>query len=167
MKCQNCSNQATVHLTDIINKKKREVHLCESCARKQNLIPNQQPEMSIPALLQYLVAQSAAHLLTHDPDQSACPHCGMKYTQFRAKGRLGCPKDYEVFSSALEPLLDRIHRRIRHVGKVPASIRRRSVLVQKEELQSRLHKAVAEERYEDAARLRDQLRSLGGTDEPR
>ena len=40
--------------------------------------------------------------------------------EFRAQGRLGCPHDYEVFRTGLEPLLQRIHRADRHVGKSPA-----------------------------------------------
>ena len=39
MKCQICDNPATVHLTDFVNKKKRELHLCTKCARERNLIP--------------------------------------------------------------------------------------------------------------------------------
>jgi len=35
MKCQFCPNPATVHLTEIVNKTKVEMHLCESCARKR------------------------------------------------------------------------------------------------------------------------------------
>ncbi|HUW57720.1 MAG TPA: hypothetical protein VMZ92_13860 [Planctomycetota bacterium] len=36
--CQICKkNVATVHLTEIIKDKKREIHLCEGCARKKGL----------------------------------------------------------------------------------------------------------------------------------
>ncbi len=38
MKCQFCPNPATVHLTDIINQKKREMHLCDACAREPDLV---------------------------------------------------------------------------------------------------------------------------------
>ena len=44
--------------------------------------------------------------------------------EFRAEGRLGCPHDYDVFRGGLAPLLQRIHRSDRHVGKTP----QRSVL---------------------------------------
>lgn len=40
MKCMFCDNPASVHLTERgSKKKKREVHLCEACARKHNLVP--------------------------------------------------------------------------------------------------------------------------------
>ena len=38
MKCQRCSNDASVHLTDIVNGKKRETHLCQDCAEKQDVV---------------------------------------------------------------------------------------------------------------------------------
>jgi protein arginine kinase activator len=41
MKCMFCDRQATVHLTDIVNKKKRQAHLCEECARERGLLPEQ------------------------------------------------------------------------------------------------------------------------------
>src|SRR5437899_2121081 len=56
VKCQFCNNQATVHVTDIANKRKRELHLCEKCARKHNLIPDQPtPHVDLKALLGLLI----------------------------------------------------------------------------------------------------------------
>jgi len=80
--------------------------------------------------------------------------------EFRQQGRLGCPHDYAVFRAGLEPLLDRIHRSVRHVGKSP---RRRDAAALAEhaevvELRRRLREAVQAEAYEEAARLRDLLR---------
>lgn len=167
MRCHYCDNPATVHLTDIINKKKREVHLCEACARKHHLIPEPQQDLNIPALLQFLLGQAGKALKGGaDPNNLTCPHCGIKYAQFRAHGRLGCPEDYEVFRAALEPLLERVHRKTRHAGKVPGRLRAARREAELRELRDRLHEAVREERYEDAARLRDRIRALGSADEP-
>ena len=55
VKCQFCSNPATVHLTDIVNKQKKELHLCQSCAEKQQLLKQQ--ELNLPAILQTLIGQ--------------------------------------------------------------------------------------------------------------
>jgi protein arginine kinase activator len=167
MKCHFCENPATVHLTDIINKKKRELHLCEACARENNLIPEPAQELNIPALLQFLLGQAQNELAKKGSDGTACPHCGIKYAQFRAQGRLGCPEDYEVFRAAIEPLLEKIHRHTRHSGKVPARFRGQRLEADRKELQGQLQEAVHEERFEDAARLRDQIRSMGTADESR
>src|SRR5947209_19961835 len=115
-KCQSCSSQATFHFTDIVNGHKKEVHLCQSCAEQKQLVKKQ--ELNFPAILQNLIGQHIGQL-TDELARLTCPACGIKYMEFRAEGRLGCPHDYEVFRVGLEPLLQRIHRATRHVGKAP------------------------------------------------
>ena len=39
MKCDNCNNPATVHLTEIKHGKKIEKHLCEQCAAQNEGLP--------------------------------------------------------------------------------------------------------------------------------
>jgi protein arginine kinase activator len=163
MKCQSCSNPATVHLTDIVNGHKKEVHLCEACAEKQELIKNQ--DLNLTAILQTVIGQHISQL-TDELARLTCPACGIKYMEFRAEGRLGCPHDYEVFRAGLEPLLQKIHRAERHVGKKPRR-QPRSAAWQAElvELRHQLRTAVEAEAYEEAARLRDLLRQKEATDE--
>jgi protein arginine kinase activator len=163
VKCQFCSNPATVHLTDIVDLHKKELHLCQSCAEKHQLIHKQ--ELNLPAILKNLIGQ---HLgpQTDELARLTCPACGIKYMEFRAQGRLGCPHDYVVFRAGLAPLLQRIHRSDRHVGKAP----HRSVLPPERqaelvELRRRLQRAIKAEAYEEAARLRDLLRKKEATDE--
>ncbi len=159
MKCQFCQQKATIHLTDIVNKKKHEVHLCDECAREHELIPDDKQEVNVPAMLHFLVAQSRDEKRKQSIDGEACPACGQKYAQFRAQGRLGCPAEYEVFRSALEPLLERIHRHLRHVGKVPRRYRQGLQERERAELRTLLDAAVREERYEEAVALRDRIRA--------
>jgi protein arginine kinase activator len=92
-----------------------------------------------------------------------CPACGIKYMEFKAEGRLGCPRDYQVFQKALEPLLQRIHRAMRHVGKIPPHATRNAA-VQSElmDLRQKLREAIDVEAYEEAARLRDLIREKEG-----
>jgi protein arginine kinase activator len=162
MKCQCCSNPATYHFTDIVGGKKKEVHLCEQCAEQQNLIKQQ--ELNLPAILQTLIGQHVGQL-TDELARLTCPACGIKYMEFRAAGRLGCPHDYEVFRLGLTPMLEKIHRATRHVGKVPR--RRPSAAAQAEllELRQQLRAAVDAEAYERAAQLRDLLRQKEAADE--
>jgi protein arginine kinase activator len=163
MKCQCCTSPATVHLTDIVNGQKKELHLCQACAEQQQLLKQQ--ELNLPAILQTLIGQHLGHL-TDELARLTCPACGIKYMEFRAEGRLGCPNDYEVFRAGLEPLLLRIHRSGKHVGKAPRH-RRYSTAFQAEliDLRQQLRTAVDAEAYEDAARLRDLIRQKEATDE--
>jgi protein arginine kinase activator len=164
MKCQSCSSKATVHFTDIIKGNKKEVHLCQSCAEQKQLIKNQ--ELNFPAILQNLIGQHVGQL-TDALARLTCPACGIKYMEFRAEGRLGCPNDYEVFRVGLEPLLQRLHRSLRHKGKTPRhgpSLGMTSAEVI--ELRNRLREAVETENYEEAARLRDLIRQKEAADGP-
>jgi protein arginine kinase activator len=161
MKCFYCEQVATIHLTDIVNTTKREMHLCDRCARQKKLIPDgPSPELNLSALVQIIMAQAADEMAT----TLECPDCGIGYAAFRADGRLGCPTDYDAFRTALEPLLERIHRSIHHDGKTPRSAVLRSELSR---LREELNAAIAAESFERAAELRDLIRTKEGADESR
>ena len=170
MKCQFCDNLATNHFTEIVKstKSKREMHLCEQCAREHDLIPDQPtPHVNVKALLGLFAGPLSPGEKAANPVALTCPACGLQYGEFRAEGRLGCPEDYEAFRSALEPLIERIHRSVVHAGKMPQAVRRQAREAELRDLRERLTAAVAAERYEDAARLRDLVRQKEASDEPR
>jgi protein arginine kinase activator len=164
VKCQVCgARPATVHLTDIVQAQKKELHLCEGCAEGQQLVQDKQ--LNLPAILQALLGQHVGPQ-TGELARRACPACGIRFMEFRAQGRLGCPHDYDVFRDGLEPLLRRIHRAVKHAGKAPrrggAAGRGAELL----ELRRRLRAAVDAEEFEEAARIRDLLRKREAGDEP-
>jgi protein arginine kinase activator len=162
VKCQFCSNPATVHLTDLVKNQKQELHLCQACAEAQHLVQKQ--ELNLPAIVQNLIGQHLGQA-TGELARLTCPACGIGYMEFRAQGRLGCPHDYDVFRTGLVPLLQRIHRAGHHVGKSPRKrhdARRETELM---ELRRQLRQAVDDEAYEEAARFRDLLRKKEATDE--
>jgi protein arginine kinase activator len=163
VKCQSCSNPATVHLTNIVNGQKTVSHLCQACAEQQQLIKHQ--ELNLPAILQTVIGQQLGQSID-ELARLVCPSCGIKYMEFKAQGRLGCPHDYEVFQSALEPLLQKIHRSTRHEGKAPRNAERNAARhAEIVNLRQQLRAAVESEAYEEAARLRDLLRVKEAGDE--
>jgi protein arginine kinase activator len=165
MKCKFCASPATIHLTDIVQKKKREMHLCEACAREKNLISDSPQGLNIPAIVQLALSHLPAPARPAVAD-AVCPECQTPYAHFRAHGRLGCPHDYEAFRALLEPLLEKVQSNAaRHVGKVPRRLRGRMISARRTELEAQLQTAIAAERYEEAARLRDAIRLLGAEHE--
>lgn len=167
--CQFCDDPATVTLTEIVNKKKRVLRLCERCARRHNLIPPAsapEPQVDVKSLLGLLAAVSPAPHAA-DPAALTCPDCGLQYGEFRATGRLGCPAEYDAFRPALEPLLARIHRADAHAGKAPRAVRAARRAAALAELRRRMAAAARAEDYTEAARLRDAIRLEEGADEPR
>jgi protein arginine kinase activator len=164
MKCQYCSNPATVHLTKLVKKQKLELHLCETCAEKHQSPP---AELSLSSILESVIGQHVSPV-AEELSRLICPTCGIKYMEFRADGRLGCPADYEVFRAGLVPILQRIHRATRHAGKVPrGAARDANATAELLDLRQQLRRAVRDEDYERAAALRDLIRQKEGSDEPR
>jgi len=166
MKCDFCSESATVHITDMSNGKYRVLHLCSGCAEKEKQGDLKQ-QLNVEQIVKGIIAAYAGDLVG-ELAKLACPYCGTKYMEFRAKGRLGCPADYQVFAKGIMPMLSRIHGSTEHKGKCPA--RGSSIAGPKAELirlRRELRAAVECENYEQAARLRDQIRSQEAVHESR
>ena len=109
-------------------------------------------------LAQYLATGSVEIAPKED---KVCPMCEMTFSEFRNQQRLGCPHDYEVFREELLPLLEAIHGETTHCGKVPkrapGDSHRQAEIIK---LRHELKRAVADEAFETAAGLRDQIREL-------
>lgn len=85
----------------------------------------------------------------------------MKFVEFRNHGRLGCPHDYEAFREELLPLLESVHGETKHAGKAPRRLpRAKSGQLELAQLRRKLQQSISEEKYEDAARLRDRIKEL-------
>jgi protein arginine kinase activator len=183
-KCDHCDHEATVHEMTVRNGVKIEKHLCESCAASQGI--SGQPSAPINELIKHYVL---SHGLTPIPTTTAaagraqvCPTCRMTFNEFRQHGLLGCPSCYLVFEGQLGPLLERAHDGgIKHSGKLPKRLLGRPGQAQTppaktaaprpmldiEDRAARLRKirkqlelAVAAEKYEEAAKLRDELKKM-------
>ncbi len=159
--CQYCGQPATIHLTDILNKIKKESHLCEACAKAKKILPEVggSLQLNVQALVQLILGQHRDRS-ADDPESLVCPDCGMKFVEFRAVGRLGCPLDYSAFAVPLAQLLGKIHRSTEHRGKMPQG---RAASAELERLRRDLKAAVADEEYERAAELRDRIRQKEAT----
>jgi protein arginine kinase activator len=162
MKCEVCQKQqAVVHLTDVSNNQKREMHLCEDCAKEKGVTikSHMNKDPNFPEFLTQLVeSQTEA---TTDEKDIRCPRCGITYRKFRSTGKFGCPNDYNVFRKGLLNLLEKIHQKVQHVGKIPSRVSD-NLARQKElnQLREELSRAVETEAYEKAAEIRDRIYSL-------
>ncbi|UCG35719.1 MAG: UvrB/UvrC motif-containing protein [Candidatus Omnitrophota bacterium] len=154
MLCDIChKNMATVHLTEIVNDKVVEMHICQKCAKsKAEELKNQ---LSISELLSGLMDIEG---ISETRPALKCPVCGMSYADFKKQGRLGCENCYATFKDRLFPLLRKVHGTTRHSGKVPGAVAKVSASERLEELKKRLERAIEMEEYEEAARLRDEIK---------
>ncbi|MBI3324995.1 MAG: UvrB/UvrC motif-containing protein [Candidatus Omnitrophica bacterium] len=160
MVCDSCKQQqATVHLTEIVNDQMTELHLCETCANQKGA------QVESHFGLADLLAGLADFGKTQEPEEEtttkACPSCGMTYEDFRKVGRLGCADCYGTFKRSLASLLKRIHGSPHHLGKAPVRLvkppKAKSELA---DMKRRLERAIEMEEFEEAARLRDQIREM-------
>jgi len=161
MLCENCQkNEATIHLTEIVDGARSEMHLCEHCAQEQGIAVKSQ--IPINELLGSLLASqpSDEELFGLSDKELSCPHCGFTLEQYRKEAVLGCPYDYEIFEKALLPLIKKAHNgKTTHRGKVPSKMPEDAKKqVEISNLRQQLESAVQSEDYELAAKLRDKIK---------
>lgn len=173
MLCESCQqNEATVHLTEIVQKFKKETHLCEGCAESRGL--PFKPQFSVKEFLGNLgqtEGAAGASAAAAGPAKAApaaaepsepCPACGITFSEFKSTGRFGCWRDYGHFRKGVVALLEKIHGASQHRGHVPVRLGQR---LEREKLlagyQRELAQAVEREDYERAAQLRDKIKALG------
>src|SRR5476651_2041416 len=161
LKCDLCSKPATVHLTQILNNKVHKVDLCEECAQAKGVT-----DPSGFSLADLLLKAS----LNPEPGGAGgvtCEQCGFTQADFKKQGRFGCPACYDAFKSMLEPMLDNMHKGVTHTGKVPRrALERKSLYDRLTKLELDLTEAIKGERYEDAARARDEINQVKQTVAP-
>lgn len=159
MKCEICGkNEATVHLTEIINDKVTKLNLCEACAKEKGT--EMEEHFGLNDLLAGL-ADIGATAKAESAQAIKCPSCGFTYQDFRKVGRLGCGDCYEAFKKELTQLLRRIHSADRHAGKVPVMVGKTVKDTQTiQQLRLKMEKAIQAEEFEQAAMLRDKIKEL-------
>ncbi len=169
MLCQECNkNPSTVHFTKIVNGKKAEFYLCESCMKEMegSLFHQQATIFSINPLLagllnqeQFLVEQQPVYT---KQEALQCSKCNMTYQRFLNVGKFGCAECYKVFDKQLTSVLRRIHSGNEiHIGKVPKRTGE-AIQIQREiySLKNKLEKQVLAEKFEEAAETRDAIKYL-------
>ena len=181
MKCKNCGKkEANVRYKQIINGVKKEMNLCEDCARELGIGRdlNFNMSMNLPSFLGGFFDDY--NMDSFMPTigslrQENCKTCGTTYNEFVNTGLFGCMDCYDMFADRLDPILKNIYGSNRHVGrkskKLDKSIvknmeeKKKELEEKKNEgkdkveiLQEKLKQAIKEERYEDAAKLRDEIK---------
>lgn len=169
MKCNSCSKQATFHITDLTGDEVKAWHLCPDCAKQFLHTDDGGDEMSQMSnvISQQLTPWQQTTDELQELDARECPICGISFYEFRQGGRLGCPHDYTVFASELEPLLMNVHGDSVHVGKQPKrgahDTESQTELIR---FRREMKEAVEKENYEKASDLRDRIRAIESRERP-
>ncbi len=177
-KCSKCDRPALIHVTEVdyadddaASKSVKDIHLCLFHAVDAGLIAG------LPkAVLANLEAEGTAVIAGLSIDkpsskkkrsaggkQPTCPICGSSWSEFEQSGLMGCPHDVEVFETKLTSVVKGLQEgRVQHVGKIPlrSGASAAGLQAQINRLKESLSTAVAKEQFEQAAKLRDELKAL-------
>jgi len=162
MLCQSCGRaQATTHFKRIINGEATEGHLCSDCAKALGINDVFSDfNFGFSDLLSDFFADTPVAALS--ANSVSCDSCGSSFNDIVKSGRIGCADCYETFFDKLLPSIHRLHGNTRHEGKVPLNAVTNGNEQESEitELREKLAKAVEGEDFEQAAKLRDEIRAL-------
>ncbi len=175
MLCENCGeNHANVRYTKIVNGVKQEYFLCENCSKKLG-IGNMDFTMPInfsSFFSDFLGEFENESILPklETIKMLKCDNCNLTFDEFINTGKIGCSNCYDTFQEKIDPILKNIQGSNRHIGRL-GKINNSKTEKKKTEKQAKpkdklsikkaeLTKAVEEERYEDAAKIRDEIKKL-------
>lgn len=163
MLCQNCGkNEATTHIKRVVNGETTETHLCASCAEHLGYGDIFSGfGFNLDDFFGGLMGGDMPLIAGHE---EKCPKCGCTFTDIVKSGKIGCSDCYRKFYDRLLPSLQRIHGKIKHTGKsamVPHVETSKELKISPvAKLREDLDKAVKEQRFEDAAVIRDKIKEL-------
>ncbi|MCI8699984.1 MAG: DNA methylase [Clostridia bacterium] len=177
MLCENCGkNYANVIYTQIINGVKKEISVCEQCSKKLGIdhLNFDMPIDFASFLSDFFGEYEDTNIfpIMQKVEQLQCPNCETTFEEFINNGKFGCTECYGTFKSKIDPLLQNIHGANRHVGRL-GKIKESNKINKDntndnntkeedkvEELKKELKIAIKEERYEEAAKIRDEIKKL-------
>ncbi len=160
MKCDKCKqNEATVYFSKNINGNITEYNLCPHCAENSGIYESFNREYKYiqnnffaspyslfenPFKMFDIFSDTNKNMLT---SEESCPYCKSTFSDYEKTGKFGCAMCYETFKDKV---------------KDTSPKRTESDMDKISTLRAKLEKAVKEEHYEDAAKLRDEIKSLEG-----
>ncbi len=182
MMCQNCGkNEVTFRYTQVINGVKKEMNLCDKCARELGLKDmNFSMPISFSSFLGDFFNEYNDDLLPSFMTTQAlqCKNCGTMFDDFMNSGEFGCSECYNLFEDRITPILKNLQGANKHIGRgyrkidskvnesndisssASKTVREDKKESKLEKLQKDLQKAIKDERYEDAAKIRDEIKEI-------
>jgi len=144
-----------------------EHHFCEEHAREyfnRSLVQGSTAGSLASVLSQGLPKKMSLNKAAEELqelDQQTCPVCGVSFFDFRSRGYLGCPHDYDFFNKQIDAFIRNIHGANEHMGKVPVrrmdNTQERMLLIKH---RRDLEDAIQYEDYERASKLRDKIKEM-------
>lgn len=183
MKCDNCGkDNANVRYLRSINGIREEMNLCEECSKKLGITDM---DFSMPIDFSNFLGGFLEDFTNSDllpmigkREETKCKGCNSTFEEIMNNGKFGCPVCYETFESQIDEIMNKLHGKNRHVGRIGKADK---VKVDNEfskiknekqeenkptekdklaELKEKLKELVREEKYEEAAKVRDEIKEI-------
>jgi protein arginine kinase activator len=177
MSCEKCGERdAQVRYTEYRDGESKKLMICFECAKSLGFevdpVQDEPPGAPDPSAPVILVSASLQPAVKAVPEHERCPRCGLTSAEFQRLSRFGCAQCYEVFAPALDAWFEKIHGASSHRGRLPGTVEEPPAspapsAANVAELQERLARAIENEDFEEAARLRDCLRAAHAPETPR
>lgn len=159
LECTECKRPIKVLYTEIVGKKTTHTGMCEICPVLQN------------KLRRTTEGTKAMSFSEEGTSGLVCGECGTTLETIRMGNSVGCSVCYEVFGDTLfmELIqLQKIPKKAReqgkslplHIGRGPGEVQELSPSIRLLALNEALNETLIREDYEQAAWLRDQIKSL-------
>jgi protein arginine kinase activator len=157
MLCEKCGkNNATTHIRTVVNGVVTEHNLCGYCAAGEGYA-----DLGHNSLGEMLASMFGDVLAAGSPGATRrCPCCGAAFSDIAESGRVGCSECYKTFYNELLPYLKRVHGSTKHAGRIPnrAPLVARPAEDSVEAMRNQLNELIRQEKFEEAAVLRDQIK---------
>lgn len=149
--CAICKSEATYYIPHTLLGTTGTTYVCEKCLTAFD---------KSGYLKLFAVPVTADSILQSAPADIKCESCGMTLSKFLKTKRVGCAKDYNLFD--LKNALETYHKSSQHIGKIPmnAEVSKEVIVGRIERLKDLMGDAVKSDRFEEAAKLRDEIKAL-------
>lgn len=164
MLCQKCHKSlATVRYAEVVDGQVTDQHLCAQCLALHQKNAGLGFELPGPSPTARKPAAPAARPVARESlrTQRACSSCGALLSRILESGKVGCSTCYKTFGEQIESILEGLQRSLQHKGKISRLEDNRARL--RADLQNKrslLRSVLKAEQYEEAARLRDEIRTM-------
>ena len=157
MKCDLCKkNEAVLFIEDVKGDKITHQKICKECMIKMT-------QKVMPALLPLAPLLNGLNIagltLSLDKQTLKCPHCNRTLDEIEQTHTVGCENCYKAFKDFIDPIIFTSGYALPYKGSYPKPLQRFSDHRKRLSLlKSQLRDAVDTEDFENAAKVRDELK---------
>ena len=160
MYCEKCGkNVATTFIKKVVNGVSTQKNLCGACAEEMGY--SQFNNNSFANILSSMLGEYDGIAVKN---AKRCQCCSATFNDIAKRGKVGCGECYTTFADELLPYLKRLHGNVKHIGKVPnsAPLAVSTKADKINALRNQLNIHIKNEEFEQAAKIRDQIREIEG-----